>query len=152
MYLGVVVVFIVVLVVLSYYSINVHKYESMLTGFWFADDAFCSSAGINSFMMWIGEPIRSVLCVRRQCIAVIDSAITSFEITYRRGYGSPFISKYTVSTSAKFAEGSPQLGLPTSAQYTLDPVRMILRIYSGTTIYARMYRANDLSDLDSISE
>lgn len=114
-------------------------------GFWTAsNDDFCQDAGISSMMLYIGDPIRSWGgSVTRNGYIVITDGISNQEltITYRlaRWCGS---GRRRYHCTIKFED---EQVMPEDVWMDTDIYAGTLRIYSGDTLYARLYKNHEVS-------
>lgn len=141
----------IAIIIFIYYmaTINVNAQEDYMYGFWTADgDDFCQSAGIQSMMLFIGEPSKSAFSSRvsRECYIVIlnDVANESFTLTYNRGWAGPVIGKYKLRGEIEF-DGEEIW--PGDVDISIDMRTGILRVTADGTLYARLHKQHDTTNL-----
>lgn len=151
----------IILIVLIYFycSINVSNYEKYLYGLWVGDDDFCSDAMISSMLIFIGEPTYKHSTIERKCHIIIQDDISNqgFTLKYSSGYGSPFISKYTIHAKCEFESENLFISNDSDSDnddtttskitLTVNILMGLLTIYRGDQLYGKLYKQNDISDI-----
>ncbi len=115
--------------------------EDYLYGFWVAeDDDFCEDSGIQSMMLFIGEPT-GVVSRSRECYLVIpDEFNGNFTIDYWRPLFPQFGRRYCIKVKST-CELWPET-------FTLDVNTHtgVLRVMCGDIIYAKLSKRHDITN------
>ena len=104
--IGAGIIFIIILIIYQVSTWNTSSNEDYLYGCWIADnDEFCKESGVESIMMFIGEP-EGFATVTRICHIVIMNDVTNqgFTMTYRRGWSGPTIRDYYFRADITFED------------------------------------------------
>lgn len=145
----VVALIIIVIILYIYSSINVSVYEEFMEGLWVADEIFCEEAGLKSMLLYIGPVSVDGWFSRTRgayVIAMDDVTNQSFDITYKRGCGGPFINKYEIHTTTSFEQDQ---FFPESLSMRFDIGRGVLQLFTyedkTPVLYGAFYKQNDIS-------
>lgn len=120
-----------------------------ITGAWVAPDEFCEEAELESLMIVFGEPTSSAFGNVEQLGYIVANPNISAGLTmhYSRGFTmSPY--ERTFVANVEFDDG-PLWGdsNPTNVTISVDMVRGSMVIRNDDTIFAELYKSNDVSDL-----
>lgn len=120
-----------------------------IAGAWVAPDEFCEEAELESLMIVFGEPTTSAFGSVEQLGYIVANPNISAGMTllYSRGFTmSPY--EKTFSVNVEFDDG-PLWGEsnPTDVTIDVDMVKGRMIIRDGDTVFAELYKSNDVSDL-----
>lgn len=144
------IIFVIILTWYLYARLAASWYEDFLTGVWLADgDEFCDACGVQSIMVYIGEPAGTFTTARECYIVITDNiAATGFTLEYSRGWGasggasggSSGGQKYTIHCTSEF-DDEP---LWRDVTLELDALAGRLKIRDDNTLYAVLYKRHDI--------
>jgi hypothetical protein len=134
-YLGGFIIVLLIFIILMTYKVD-------LTGLWTADSEFLKRSGLSSFSIYIGEPLSGVF---RKHHGGYIYAMSESGVTLEDNRVDMWIRKCIIPHrfNVKF-EGLTMF--PKDVKFRFDSRRNHITIYSGTTVYAELYRDNILSD------
>jgi hypothetical protein len=139
---------IVVIYKLSTWNVPVH--EKYMTGFWTcdADDDFAIAAGIQSMMLYIGEPSYSWARAERICYLIIMDDICNQGLTlaYSTGWATPIVAPYKISCRAAFDD---EQIWPADCTFEIDMLKGAIIVKSGDTIHAKLNKQHDITNMTS---
>lgn len=144
---------IIILIILCYFfaTYNNSNYEKYLYGFYCADgDEFCETTDIDSMMIFIGEPCSSGTLfsgnTERTCYMVIMNDICNqgFTMKYSQGYAGAGIGKYCITADLDY---DIDCIWPDRVTLEFNMLDGTLKIHDGETIYAKLYKQNDVTQL-----
>ncbi len=139
-------IIVVILLILVSAKWNTSTFENYLYGFWLAeDDDFCAESGIKGMMLFIGEPTGR-LSTSRVCYLVITDGLCNQSLTmdYWSSWAGIGIGKYTISPSLTFDDENVW---PEKVDITVDMCSGLLRIYAGDTLYAKLVKQHDITNV-----
>jgi hypothetical protein len=145
--IAVIVIMILVYVVRARAS-DVNEY---ITGAWIAPDEFCEDAELDSLMIVFGDLTReSIFGGIKQpgyIVAMPNMINTGLTLRYSRGYSiSPY--KRVIHASVEFDDGALWGETnPTDIILDVDMSKGKMKIHDGDTVFAILYKSNDISDL-----
>lgn len=145
-YLYALIIIIIVFVLYNMSSRNVCAYEDYLYGFWVAEgDDFCDDSGIESMLIFIGEPENDWASVTRKCYIIImnDLCNQSFTMEYRKGWSSIDILNYKINIDSTFDDEEIW---PDNSVLDVDMRTGVMKIYKNETLYAKLTKQNDTSN------
>lgn len=141
------VIVIVILAIITYYSFkgeNVNLYEKYMHGLWKADEEFCEQCDADQFMLFIGDPNKNSNrnFVERSCYLLVtpDSANEKIVISYTKP--RKVKDKYTLQVNIQGTEL-----IPDEVEFEFDIIKGLVKISKDKTIYAILYRDNEVTDL-----
>jgi len=141
---------ILVIIILLFYKLatwNSSSYEDYLYGFWTAeDDEFCESSEIDSMLVFIGEDEVGWRHTTRTCYIVImdNMANQGFTIKYKPGWSGIGIGKYKVNATVEF-DDEDLWGDNVCVEVDIRTGTM--KIYDDTTIYAKLTKQHDTTNM-----
>jgi hypothetical protein len=140
-------ILVIILVLYGAGTMHTSTYEDYLYGAWIAEgDDFCEDSEIASMTLFIGAAERGWTKTTRQGYLIImnDLCNQGLTLTYRRGWSGPFVSKYTISAHVEMDD--EQLW-PSDVTIEIDMRSGLMRIHDGETVYARLYKQNEITAL-----
>lgn len=146
-----IVAIIVIIYTLLYW--NTTAYEGYLYGFWAASgDDFCAESEIDSMMVFIGE----AECTwkpypwtrTRPCYVIImnDLCNQGFTLSYRPSITGVGLGMYCIWADVVFDDEDIW---PGSVSICVDMRVGTMKIYAGDTIYAKLQKQHDTTNLAS---
>lgn len=145
-YLGICIV-LIILILWYMCSINKGFSDTILTGFWVANDSFLQNNNISNFNMAIG-PVnsgkRTVYIVMQDLnsnIIVNENNTMKLKSTWSSSSPSCKKIKYTIVLD------NATTVMPQSLQMIYDVTSGFITLYDSETIYAELYKDNILSDM-----
>ncbi len=149
-----IIIIVVILVITIVTMMNVSTYEKYLYGAWIAaDDEFCETAEIDSMLLFIGEPTLNWRSRVRIAYLVIcpNECKQGLTITYRRGWGGPWLHNYKIVADVKFEDD--QLW-DERCELVIDMVKgtMIITGIKSKTIYAKLCKQHDITNIAATLE
>jgi hypothetical protein len=151
------VVIVIIILFIIYYTISWHTdtYEDYMYGFWTADnDAFCTKAGVESIMLFIGAPEQRTFKGRttRPCHLLVMNDIenVTFDLTYNKSPSSPSLTKpYQVVGDMKFHDKTQW---PDDATFIFDMRNGSLKIKSGAKNLGILLKQHDITNVAKLEE
>lgn len=138
----------VVIVIILIYTASTSRANTLnnyISGAWIANDQFCEEAEVETLMIVFGEPIPGYFGkVERMghIVATPDMINTGFKLKYSRGY-TLSSTEYIITARVEFEE-EPLWDENVTIKINVMEGRM--RIYSGDTLYADMFKSHDITD------
>lgn len=123
-----------VIIILYFYSGD-SDYEDYLYGMWTGDEEFCEKADTDNMMMFIGK--REGGC--RTAYLLIGPDVYNDTFTIKCGK-----AKKKFNATLEFSDDS--LPIPEKVTMDIDIIRGTLRIYSGDTVYAVLYKNHEVTN------
>lgn len=145
-YLIAIIIFVIVLSLYFLATWNTSTYEDYLYGFWVAEgDDFCEESEIDSMLVFIGNA-EGGFTVERTCYIIImnDLCNQGFTLSYRPGWASAGVGKYSVFATVKFDDEDIW---DDCVKITVDMRDGTMKISSGDTIYAKLTKQLDTSNM-----
>lgn len=144
---------VIVILIIVYYVSNrsdTSQIEQFITGCWVAPDDFCDNAEIQSMMLVFGQPEDNSSSVKRPGYLVITPNMVATPVTleYSRGAGSGDSHRRRFTARVSMEDG-PDWGeeITISANMTAGSMEISGMRDGVDTVYARLYRQNDISAL-----
>ena len=119
--------------------------DSYLIGHWVADDEFNEHAGTTSILLTIGEATGWIWRERNAYLVILDDiSNTGIKMKYRL---TPSFGLDTYSVSAQLEFDDPDETIfPPKVEISIDKQHGEMKIHSGKTIYARLYKNHILTN------
>ena len=160
LYIGTAVI-IFILVVLTFHTRSLES--SMMKGFWKADPEFCQSAGLDIFLLYLGNNTSYGTSHTRHGYFLAktpDGLILNNSVNIKFTGGTNILP--TVSHCKKYGmiidwqdtpeEPHDEEAFPSELYANYYPFHQKLVLYSGDTVHAILYRDNKLSTMESEDE
>ncbi len=148
-YLVAIIIVIIILLVLVMWW-NTLANERYMYGFWVAEgDDFCDSSEISSMMMFIGEPVIQYCppAITRVCYIVIMDNLCNqgFTMSHWPGWtGINIGAPYIINAKVVFDEEDIW---PQSITMSFDMQDGVLKVWAGDTMYARLNKQHDTTNV-----
>lgn len=151
-------IIIFILVVLTFHNRMIEN--SMMKGFWKADPEFCQTAGLDIFLLYLGNNTSYGLSHTRTgyfLAKIPDGLILNNSVNIRFTGGANILptashcKKYGMHIDWQDTESEPhdEEAFPSELYANYYPFHQKLVLYSGDTVHAILYRDNKLSSMDA---
>lgn len=146
----IVAILILVIIILVWALNRVDTYEDYLYGFWVAQgDEFCEKSGIDSMMLFIGEPAPRWpwQSIKRQGYLIILDGICNQGITikYSKRWFAPGLDSYTIRAEIEFDADNIW---PDAVNITVNMLAGTLMVTDDDGIeYASLFKQHDITNI-----
>jgi len=156
---GIVIVCMLILLAITVMFVQNNIFNNILKGYWKSDANFLKKNNISLFEMAIG-PYQSSSCSVYMIMKDNNNGVIlneTNEITMVSKIFNPFsrqrkyniLFNHNVGNNNESNDISFDDIMPLKLNMIFDPIAGFLTLYDGDTVYAEMYRDNELSDIDT---
>tara|TARA_R110002153_G_scaffold155933_4_gene308078 strand:- start:11461 stop:11982 length:522 start_codon:yes stop_codon:yes gene_type:complete len=131
--------------------VYIYSDDDYLYGFWLAEgDEFCELADIDSIMLFVGDSTGYIWKERKAYLIIAtDMANDPLVLSYRKP--AIYSSAYTITAKAEFEDDTVEIW-PEYVSMDVDINAGTLKIYSGDTVYARLYKQHETTEVAKLLE
>lgn len=142
----------IVIIILLLYLVQTRRAnDDYLYGFWVAEgDEFCEESGVDSMLVFIGPAESGWFKTKRTCYIVImnDLCNQGFTLEYTQGLLPNFGSSVNFGPSFSAAVVFDEENIwEDNVSISIDAQRGTMKIYSGDTIYAKLTKQHDTTNM-----
>lgn len=132
-----IVLFIVLLILLLYYVRSTHQLLTGLTGIWMTEDM----PDIDTIILYVSKP--NGLSSKMECYLIIEPEVCSQLCTIQIGYRLPRLDNHSFSATITMKKQV----IPANVDISVDLLNGKLIVKHKDTIFLRLYKDNNLSEL-----